>query len=155
MPEHGPSSADAKLEVQRGDAGLAARSNNQTKTTNHNHTNNNQAGAVTSPPQIFQLLHWNSYTLHAMQHQYIFRSDGTSTGGQLHGRKGLPGLSSALRVARLPSCPANGSTSWWWKLPILTRRSSWFRPHCEALRRLAVFQPHAQKILQSGKACHE
>lgn len=52
MPEHGQRSADAKLDVQRGDAGLAARSSNQTKTTNHNHTNNDQAGAVTSPPQI-------------------------------------------------------------------------------------------------------
>jgi hypothetical protein len=34
---------------------------------------------------VVQLLHWNSYTLHGMQHKYILRPDGTSRGGQLHG----------------------------------------------------------------------
>jgi deazaflavin-dependent oxidoreductase (nitroreductase family) len=45
----------------------------------------------------------------------------------------------------------NGSTSWCWKLPILTRRSSWFRPHCEALRRLAV-SSHMRKNLTVGES---
>jgi hypothetical protein len=36
-------------------------------------------------PFVGSFLHWNSHTLHAMQHKYILRFDGTSRGWQLHG----------------------------------------------------------------------